>query len=148
MAKNLYNLTAVTTVNDSDLLHVNQGGVSSDKKVTKQNLLKEVNSSISSINNSLTQCLNFFTPVGSSGELLNDLNGAYTGMTGNGKLSIVRYYAESASSAHAPVGGDGICITYRATASYGVQFVLCNVGVYVRYINTTFGQWKNINYYT
>lgn len=54
MAKNLYNLTAVTTVNDSDLLHVNQGSVSSDKKVTKQNLLKEVNSSISSINNSLT----------------------------------------------------------------------------------------------
>ena len=54
MAKNLYNLTAVTTVNDSDLLHVNQGGVSSDKKVTKANLLKEVNSSISSINNSLT----------------------------------------------------------------------------------------------
>lgn len=53
MAKNLYNLTAVTTVNDSDLLHVNQGSVSSDKKVTKQNLLKEVNSSISSINNSL-----------------------------------------------------------------------------------------------
>lgn len=58
MAKNLYNLTAVTTVNDSDLLHVNQGSVSSDKKVTKQNLLKEVNSSISSINNSLTNsCL-------------------------------------------------------------------------------------------
>ena len=54
MAKNLYNLTAVTTVNDSDLLHVNQGGVSSDRKVTKQNLLKEVNSSISSINSSLT----------------------------------------------------------------------------------------------
>ena len=54
MAKNLYNLTAVTTVNDSDLLHVNQGSVSSDKKVTKQNLLKEVNSSITSINNSLT----------------------------------------------------------------------------------------------
>lgn len=53
MAKNLYNLTAVTTVNDSDLLHVNQGSVSSDKKVTKQNLLKEVNSSITSINNSL-----------------------------------------------------------------------------------------------
>lgn len=56
MAKNLYNLTAVTTVNDSDLLHVNQGSVSSDKKVTKQNLLKEVNSSITSLNNSLTQC--------------------------------------------------------------------------------------------
>jgi hypothetical protein len=55
MAKNLYNLTAVTTVNDSDLLHVNQGSVSSDKKVTKQNLLKEVNSSISSINSSLAQ---------------------------------------------------------------------------------------------
>lgn len=54
MAKNLYNLTEVTTVNDSDLLHVNQGGVSSDKKVTKQNLLKEVNSSISSLNNSMT----------------------------------------------------------------------------------------------
>lgn len=54
MAKNLYNLTAVTTVNDSDLLHVNQGSVSSDKKVTKQNLLKEVNSSITSLNNSLT----------------------------------------------------------------------------------------------
>lgn len=57
MAKNLYNLTEVTTVNNSDLLHVNQGSVSSDKKVTKQNLLKEVNSSISSINNSLTQRL-------------------------------------------------------------------------------------------
>lgn len=57
MAKNLYNLTAVTTVNDSDLLHVNQGGVSSDKKVTKQNLLKEVNSSITSLNNSLTNSL-------------------------------------------------------------------------------------------
>lgn len=55
MAKNLYNLTAVTTVNDSDLLHVNQGSVSSDKKVTKQNLLKEVNSSITSLNNSLTK---------------------------------------------------------------------------------------------
>lgn len=58
MAKNLYNLTAVTTVNDSDLLHVNQGSVSSDKKVTKQNLLKEVNSSITSLNNSLTQITN------------------------------------------------------------------------------------------
>lgn len=57
MAKNLYNLTAVTTVNDSDLLHVNQGGVSSDKKVTKQNLLKEVNSSITSLNNSLANSL-------------------------------------------------------------------------------------------
>ena len=54
MAKNLYNLTAATTVNDSDLLHVNQGSVSSDKKVTKANLLKEVNSSITSLNNSLT----------------------------------------------------------------------------------------------
>lgn len=61
MAKNLYNLTAVTTVNDSDLLHVNQGSVSSDKKVTKQNLLKEVNSSISSINNSLTKSSVAFT---------------------------------------------------------------------------------------
>lgn len=57
MAKNLYNLTEVTTVNNSDLLHVNQGSVSSDKKVTKQNLLKEVNSSITSLNNSLTQLL-------------------------------------------------------------------------------------------
>ena len=64
MAKNLYNLTAVTTVNDSDLLHVNQGGVSSDKKVTKQNLLKEVNSSISSINNSLTNWV--YLEVGSN----------------------------------------------------------------------------------
>ena len=54
MAKNLYNLAAVTTVNDSDLLHVNQGSVSSDKKVTKANLLKEVNSSITSLNSSLT----------------------------------------------------------------------------------------------
>lgn len=62
MAKNLYNLTEVTTVNDSDLLHVNQGSVSSDKKVTKQNLLKEVNSSISSINNSLTNSLLVGTP--------------------------------------------------------------------------------------
>lgn len=53
MAKNLYNLTAATTVNDSDLLHVNQGSVSSDKKVTKANLLKEVNSSITSLNSSL-----------------------------------------------------------------------------------------------
>lgn len=52
--KNLYNLPAVTTANDSDLLHVNQGGVSSDVKITKQNLLKEVNSSITSLNNSLT----------------------------------------------------------------------------------------------
>ena len=57
MAKNLNNLTAVTTVNDSDLLHVNQGSVSSDKKVTKANLLKEVNSSITSLNNSLTNSL-------------------------------------------------------------------------------------------
>ena len=61
MDKNLYNLEAVTTVNDSDLLHVNQGGVSSDKKVTKQNLLKEVNSSITSLNNSLTN--NSMTPM-------------------------------------------------------------------------------------
>lgn len=57
MAKNLYNLTPVTAVNDSDLLHVNQGSVSSDKKVTKANLLKEVNSSITSLNSSLTQSL-------------------------------------------------------------------------------------------
>ena len=63
MAKNLYNLTAVTTVNDSDLLHVNQGSVSSDKKVTKQNLLKEVNSSITSINNNLTKSSVSVTPV-------------------------------------------------------------------------------------
>ena len=61
MAKNLYNLTAVTTVNDSDLLHVNQGSVSSDYKVTKANLLKEVNSAISTINNSLTTLSNKFT---------------------------------------------------------------------------------------
>lgn len=71
MAKNLYNLTAVTTVNDSDLLHVNQGSVSSDKKVTKQNLLKEVNSSISSINNSLAKSYDQPTiatiTIGSSG---------------------------------------------------------------------------------
>lgn len=57
MAKNLYNLTPVTAVNDSDLLHVNQGSVSSDKKVTKANLLKEVNSSITSLNNSLANSL-------------------------------------------------------------------------------------------
>lgn len=57
MAKNLYNLTEVTTVNNSDLLHVNQGSVSSDRKVTKQNLLKEVNSSINSLNSSLTNSL-------------------------------------------------------------------------------------------
>ena len=55
MAKNLYNLTEVTTVNNSDLLHVNQGSVSSDRKVTKQNLLKEVNSSINSLNSSLAK---------------------------------------------------------------------------------------------
>lgn len=78
MAKNLYNLTAVTTVNDSDLLHVNQGSVSSDKKVTKANLLKEVNSSISSINNSLTQCLTK-TPTRILSGNLNDYkdNGLY-----------------------------------------------------------------------
>lgn len=72
MAKNLYNLTAVTTVNDSDLLHVNQGSVSSDKKVTKANLLKEVNSSITSLNNSLTNSFKVGTvtqTTGSSGHL-------------------------------------------------------------------------------
>ena len=63
MAKNLYNLTEVSTVNNSDLLHVNQGSVSSDKKVTKQNLLKEVNSSITSINNSLTNSLKVGDPM-------------------------------------------------------------------------------------
>ena len=79
MAKNLYNLTAVTTVNDSDLLHVNQGSVSSDKKVTKQNLLKEVNSSITSLNNSLTQCLTTTPGIITSGRDLNDYksNGLY-----------------------------------------------------------------------
>lgn len=61
MAKNLYNLAAVTTVNDSDLLHVNQGSVSSDKKVTKANLLKEVNSSITSLNSSLTKSSSSYT---------------------------------------------------------------------------------------
>ena len=46
MAKNLYNLTAVTTAADTDLLHVNQGSVSSDRKITKANLLKEVNAKV------------------------------------------------------------------------------------------------------
>lgn len=64
MAKNLYNLTEVSTVNNSDLLHVNQGSVSSDKKVTKANLLKEVNSSITSLNNSLTKCFNMSDLIG------------------------------------------------------------------------------------
>ena len=46
MAKNLYNLTAVTTAANTDLLHVNQGSVSSDRKITKANLLKEVNAKV------------------------------------------------------------------------------------------------------
>lgn len=65
--KNLYNLPAVTTANDSDLLHVNQGGVSSDVKITKQNLLKEVNSSITSLNNSLTKSSVTVTGVSGAG---------------------------------------------------------------------------------
>ena len=76
MAKNLYNLTAVTTVNDSDLLHVNQGGVSSDKKVTKQNLLKEVNSSISSINSSLTNTFRELSNGMSGGTLTFNIGAA------------------------------------------------------------------------
>ena len=99
MAKNLYNLTAVTTVNDSDLLHVNQGGVSSDRKVTKQNLLKEVNSSISSINSSLAN------------------NGAIDGVrvvTAGANFRYIRIKRESASTSFY---GLGLAIMYGNESS-------------------------------
>lgn len=80
MAKNLYNLTAVTTVNDSDLLHVNQGSVSSDKKVTKANLLKEVNSSITSLNNSLANSSKYVHVTGNCGALTENARG-YTSVS-------------------------------------------------------------------
>lgn len=83
MAKNLYNLTPVTAVNDSDLLHVNQGSVSSDKKVTKANLLKEVNNSINSLNNSLTQLIK--TGVAS---VSNPIANASAGATGHFTVTV------------------------------------------------------------
>lgn len=99
MAKNLYNLTAVTTVNDSDLLHVNQGGVSSDKKVTKQNLLKEVNSSITSLNNSLTN--SFVTVISASAAVTVTRNNSYR--YGNVLFVGVRFSVSSAISIYGNV---------------------------------------------
>ena len=51
----LPNLTERTTTANSDLIHVNSGGT--DYKETKANFLSDVNSSITSLNNSLTNSL-------------------------------------------------------------------------------------------
>ena len=48
----LPNLTERTATASSDLIHVNSGGT--DYKETKANFLSDVNSSITSLNNSLT----------------------------------------------------------------------------------------------
>lgn len=61
----LPNLTERTATANSDLIHVNSGGT--DYKETKANFLSDVNSSITSLNNSLT---NSFTMV----ELMRQLN--------------------------------------------------------------------------
>lgn len=132
MAKNLYNLTAVTTVNDSDLLHVNQGSVSSDKKVTKQNLLKEVNSSISSINNSLanigTRAALFYTQTAVTATM------AYVGLSFSlTKRSIVRvtlYYTNSRPSALA-IGDSNTGSNVNFLASVGVVPEVTNSAIAV-----------------
>lgn len=51
----LPNLTERTATANTDLIHVNSGGT--DYKETKGNFLSDVNSSITSLNNSLTQRL-------------------------------------------------------------------------------------------
>lgn len=61
----LPNLTERTATANTDLIHVNSGGT--DYKETKGNFLSDVNSSISALNNSLT---NSFTMV----ELMRQLN--------------------------------------------------------------------------
>lgn len=53
--QSLVDLTERTATADTDLIHVNSGGT--DYKETKGNFLSDVNSSINSLNNSLTQCL-------------------------------------------------------------------------------------------
>ena len=50
--QSLVDLTERTATADSDLIHVNSGGT--DYKETKANFLSDVNSSITSLNNSLT----------------------------------------------------------------------------------------------
>lgn len=98
--------------------------------------------------NSLAQSLNYFKSAGAYPEQVTDLNAVYSGIDSNGKMNIVRYYTSSISTSHAPVNGDGICITFKASAPYGVQFVICNIGVYVRYINEgSWSEWKRISYY-
>lgn len=55
--QSLVDLTERTATADTDLIHVNSGGT--DYKETKANFLSDVNSSITSLNNSLTN--NFVT---------------------------------------------------------------------------------------
>lgn len=143
----LPNLTERTATANTDLIHVNSGGT--DYKETKANFLSDVNSSINSLNNSLTQSLNFFKSSGAWPEQVTDLNDVYSNIDSNGKMNIVRYHSSSTSTSHTPVTGDGICITFKASAPYGVQFVICNVGVYARYINQgIWGEWKRISYFS
>ena len=111
MAKNLYNLTAVTTVNDSDLLHVNQGSVSSDKKVTKQNLLKEVNSSITSLNNSLAN-------IGKRTEVVGDMVSTTTTFAYTGKsVTITKTSYVEAKLSYTNTSTDTIAILGNASGN-------------------------------
>lgn len=74
--KNLTDLTARTATAGSDLIHVNSGGT--DYKETKANFLQDVNSSISSLNSSLTNsklhCAdNYFSNISVGSALYVDL---------------------------------------------------------------------------
>lgn len=70
----LPNLTERTATANSDLIHVNSGGT--DYKETKANFLSDVNSSITSLNNSLAK--SYDAPVISS---VTIGSGGYTEMT-------------------------------------------------------------------
>lgn len=88
--------------------------------------------------------MNYFQPVGYSPGATTNLNGAYTAMSA-GSCAIYKY---GANTANAPTAGDGMCIQFKINSAYGVQMVLCNVGLYMRYVNyATFGDWKLVNSY-
>lgn len=135
----LPNLTERTATANSDLIHVNSGGT--DYKETKANFLSDVNSSISALNNSLTNSLKL-------GDWTANLTLPYT-PTSDGFIS-VWLNPSSASGAYARLsvtgdshamglnakGGDGVTLVFpikkNATVS---QAALSNGTLSVRFIS-------------
>lgn len=141
--------TASKNIPENSFVFWNGGAYISTQSISQGDTLSLTNLnaiSVGGIANEInTDLLNYkklVMPSGLQMQTISDLTATYNGMS-DGSLSILR---ATSNSTDAPNTGNNLVFTFKLSASYGVQFVLSNTGVYVRLLhNGTWNSWTRLD---